>query len=697
MMTSINEAVAEACRQFNLTCSVTEDALGRGRFGEVFKATSNVTGKEHALKISFSDMTDPRVFDYLKGEAELHKKLRHKNIVRIYNSYVTPQFVAIDMELCHMSLMDYVKRYGVVLKKGDGSLIPDRKGLKESDARAFTRDILRGLLFVHKQGIFHRDIKPENILIVQNDDGSFTAKISDFGLAKPLEESTQTRLGTPLYAAPEVLGTQGEGQYDTLCDLWSLGITLYVLLSGTRPQPPSYSLPRELKFSDCCKHFLSNLLVANPRNRFSALDALHHPFAMPGINYMQLIKPNSVLHTVSCRIHRVELGDIAFRNAVCRSTVGSLFSQTAAKNIQWTVSWADVVDMCDLSDAGDITIITNGGKCCRKNELVEFSEDFDINVLFVSSKAPISLIDPDSVAKNNSSSLQKGSTMGTNVQSVNFFLKELKSRYSFCEYTLLRHSVLDHFRGTVSLDLLIKTLFEVQNDVLKQSPDFPVLSLTQPENPVFRIPELLDGESAELEGLLKEIENIKDTVQHKASAQFHTSFPDEVDALKKLMTNPNISVYMNHAVRTFNDMLTAIQPHVDLLIRLTDYIDLLKSVMGNPHPQSVYPKLINVIKDCPYLHLSVGNIPYPYSVPETPNELVDLMKKIILEQQNQFAALQSQVTELRERNQKMIDESLNYTEQSKVVISHLQSVLSDHGIALHSGSGDDSDDDQFHV
>jgi len=91
------------------------------------------------------------------------------------------------------------------------------------------KKLFSSLAHMHSQGIVHRDIKPENIMLTSRDE----LKLIDFGLSKRTQNNQQmkTIAGTPYYMAPEVL----EGKYDAKCDTWSLGVLLYVFMSGYLP------------------------------------------------------------------------------------------------------------------------------------------------------------------------------------------------------------------------------------------------------------------------------------------------------------------------------------------------------------------------------------------------------------------------------------------------------------------------------
>jgi len=106
--------------------------------------------------------------------------------------------------------------------------------MNEQDAAYIIRQVLSAITYCHSKGVVHRDLKPENILIdTITQDGHINIKVIDFGAAlffSPKTKISET-LGTPYYIAPEVL----MGDYNEKCDIWSIGVVLFVLLSGTAP------------------------------------------------------------------------------------------------------------------------------------------------------------------------------------------------------------------------------------------------------------------------------------------------------------------------------------------------------------------------------------------------------------------------------------------------------------------------------
>ena len=109
-----------------------------------------------------------------------------------------------------------------------------RKYLNEEDGAYVMKQLISAITYCHAKGVVHRDLKPENILIDSiTEDNKINIKVIDFGTAmfySPDVKLVET-LGTPYYVAPEVL----KGIYSEKCDVWSIGVILFVLLSGTAP------------------------------------------------------------------------------------------------------------------------------------------------------------------------------------------------------------------------------------------------------------------------------------------------------------------------------------------------------------------------------------------------------------------------------------------------------------------------------
>jgi serine/threonine protein kinase len=200
--------------------------VGRGQFGKVFVAIERQSGNLVALKELNQKQLSTSSF-----LRELHflVTLDHFNIVtcKALEHYQNNRYI----------VMDYCE--GGTLR----NLLDSPYKLTLTQSLKLITDILAGLKFAHDKGIIHRDIKPENILLQMSDNHSWTAHISDFGIAKLHQEiHPQTIMGdtgSPAYMAPE----QFYGQYSYSCDLYAVGVILYELVVGERPFG---GMPKEL-------------------------------------------------------------------------------------------------------------------------------------------------------------------------------------------------------------------------------------------------------------------------------------------------------------------------------------------------------------------------------------------------------------------------------------------------------------------
>ena len=192
--------------------------LGKGAFGKVNLGMHKLTGKLVAIKsIKKARLTDNASRAKVMKEYSILKNLRHKNIIRLYESFETEKHILIVMELCSGGdILSYIKRH---------------KKLKEETAKCIFHQLVSGLGYCHSRYTLHRDIKLENILF--NHKGEL--KICDFGVSStlPRGERIMEKCGTPAYIAPEIL--RGEGYEGFGADVWSAGVVLYTMLCGTLP------------------------------------------------------------------------------------------------------------------------------------------------------------------------------------------------------------------------------------------------------------------------------------------------------------------------------------------------------------------------------------------------------------------------------------------------------------------------------
>lgn len=186
--------------------------LGGGQFADVFLAFDKITEKYYAIKVSRRRQKEEEL---LKREAQLLSSLEHPNIVRFYSADI------LDDRLVLM--MEYVE--GRSLR----DVIDSEAPLSPEEALPYIFHILSALSYAHDRGILHRDIKPENVLITKEG----IAKLTDFGLAVIYSGGSLSLsvAGTPIYMAPE----SWRGTFRKESDIWSVGVILYELLSGSPP------------------------------------------------------------------------------------------------------------------------------------------------------------------------------------------------------------------------------------------------------------------------------------------------------------------------------------------------------------------------------------------------------------------------------------------------------------------------------
>ena len=212
----------------------------------------------------------------LERELAILRSLDHPNIVRVYEHYQDDRYFHIVMEYCSGGEL-----FDRIFSKGY---------LDERECAIIMEKAFSAVKYLHENGIVHRDIKPENFLFADNFPDA-ELKLIDFGLARKYEptQTLQTRAGTPLYIAPEVL----HKNYDYRCDYWSLGVMMYVILSGCPPFPGEsnedlfinilkgrydFDGPQWEKVSPKAKDLISKLMVVDPEKRISAREALKHPW-----------------------------------------------------------------------------------------------------------------------------------------------------------------------------------------------------------------------------------------------------------------------------------------------------------------------------------------------------------------------------------------------------------------------------------
>jgi len=197
------------------------EVLGSGLCGIVRVCIHKQTKIQYALKtLDKTKVKDATNLNSLKNEIRIMALLGHPNIVRLHEYFESPDKIYLVMELC-----------------GGGELLEhlNRQHLHkypEKTACKLVRSVLGAIRYCHEHNIVHRDLKLENFLF-ENRNSDAELKLIDFGLSQHFQptEVLRTPVGTPYYVAPEVLS----GAYDSKCDIWSIGVIAYMLLSGSPP------------------------------------------------------------------------------------------------------------------------------------------------------------------------------------------------------------------------------------------------------------------------------------------------------------------------------------------------------------------------------------------------------------------------------------------------------------------------------
>ncbi|XP_062038696.1 serine/threonine-protein kinase Chk2 isoform X1 [Lepus europaeus] len=265
---------------------IMSKTLGSGACGEVKLAFERKTCKKVAIKIiskrkfaiGSAREVDPAL--NVETEIEILKKLNHPCIIKIKNFFDAEDYYIV------LELMEG----GELFEKVVGN-----KRLKEATCKLYFYQMLLAVQYLHDNGIIHRDLKPENVLLSSQDEDCLI-KITDFGQSKILGETSlmRTLCGTPTYLAPEVLLSIGTAGYNRAVDCWSLGVILFICLSGYPPfseHKTQVSLKDQITsgkynfipevwadVSEKALDLVKKLLVVDPKVRLTTEEALNHPW-----------------------------------------------------------------------------------------------------------------------------------------------------------------------------------------------------------------------------------------------------------------------------------------------------------------------------------------------------------------------------------------------------------------------------------
>ncbi|XP_061640256.1 MAP kinase-activated protein kinase 2-like isoform X4 [Phyllopteryx taeniolatus] len=293
---------------------ITSQVLGLGINGKVFECFCKKTGHKCALKILYDT---PKA----RREVELHGRVSGgPHVVRILSLYEN-MYKGKKCLLIVMECMEGGELFCRIQARGD-------QAFTEREASGIMRDIGSAIEYIHLMDIAHRDVKPENLLYSTKESNA-SLKLTDFGFAKEttVHNSLQTPCYTPYYVAPEVLGPE---KYDKSCDMWSLGVVMYILLCGFPPfysntgqavspgmkqriRLGQYKFPNPewaevseevLVLSSAAKQLIIQLLKTDPNERMTIGQFMSHPWIS-----QSMVVPLTPLHTSRVLMEDKELWD----------------------------------------------------------------------------------------------------------------------------------------------------------------------------------------------------------------------------------------------------------------------------------------------------------------------------------------------------------------------------------------------------
>ncbi|XP_065056101.1 serine/threonine-protein kinase D1-like isoform X2 [Rhopilema esculentum] len=201
----------------------TDEILGSGQFGVVYGGVHRKTGRDVAVKVIDKLRFPTKEERALKNEVTILQTIHQGAVVNLEWMFETPERIFVVMEKMKGDMLE------MILNSSKGRL-------SEKETKFLIHQILVALKYLHSQNIVHCDLKPENVLIAENVSKSKfpQIKLCDFGFARIIgrESFRRSVVGTPAYLAPEVLNNK---KYNRSLDMWSVGVIIYVSLSGTFP------------------------------------------------------------------------------------------------------------------------------------------------------------------------------------------------------------------------------------------------------------------------------------------------------------------------------------------------------------------------------------------------------------------------------------------------------------------------------
>ncbi|XP_076876292.1 hormonally up-regulated neu tumor-associated kinase homolog A isoform X1 [Brachyhypopomus gauderio] len=277
--------------------------LGEGSFAKVREGLHALTGEKVAVKVidKRKAKKDSYVTKNLRREGQIQQMIRHPNITQLLDILETENSYYLVMELCPGgNLMNHIY---------------EKKRLEEREAQKYVRQLVMAVEHLHRAGVVHRDLKIENLLLDEQDN----IKLIDFGLSNcagilGYSDPFSTQCGSPAYAAPELLSRK---KYGPKVDVWSIGVNMYAMLTGTLPftvEPFSLKAlhqrmvdkdmnPLPPSISSAAVSLLKSLLEPDPSKRPNIHQVMADSWLQlgnphTGIPYLNRIHIEEINHTV---------------------------------------------------------------------------------------------------------------------------------------------------------------------------------------------------------------------------------------------------------------------------------------------------------------------------------------------------------------------------------------------------------------
>uniref|UniRef100_A0A0N5AA92 Protein kinase domain-containing protein n=1 Tax=Syphacia muris TaxID=451379 RepID=A0A0N5AA92_9BILA len=251
-----------------------DEELGSGQFGTVYGGVQRKTGENVAVKVIDKQKFPTNKEAALRTEVEILQKVSHPGVVRFQQMFETPDRIFVVMEKMKGDMLEMI-------------LTSEKGRLSERLTEFLVFQVLIALRYLHTQNVVHCDLKPENILLASDADFP-QVKLCDFGFARIIGERSFRRsvVGTPAYLAPEVLRNKG---FNRSLDMWSVGVIVYVSLSGTFPFNEDEDINDQIQNAEfmyppnpwreiggTAIEFINGLLQVKMNKRLTVMKALSH-------------------------------------------------------------------------------------------------------------------------------------------------------------------------------------------------------------------------------------------------------------------------------------------------------------------------------------------------------------------------------------------------------------------------------------